>query len=618
MKKILFILLLLSFLLTGCTIKQGQLIVIKDDNSNEKTTPDKSVYEHLNFEPREYPVEKYKEAIKNLDDNMIPLAVSPDYQTVFAFEYTRNPEADLLNRNTVIGNMIQEISLYVFNTEKGEKKNLGKFFSIKDFRFDETGKQLAFIDSKSNIYVYNSTNEQLQKIISGNKLDSYNSVSWSRDSRRLMINTRIEFDIASREFISIAVDSYTPFTKSRLAENNYIVQMKNSDYNDMIALYDFSKNSYTSIANGIYNDTDHINLIYTKDYMYNLNIVNLQTLESKTIENGPVYCAYIIKSTGEVLYTTLNTDPDSRFRYMLVKVNPDTMIKTSAKLNSPTFYLSPAEDKVYFVGNYSDNTVSVDAKDLRTYQTAQKSDDEDLFKIKSVLLKMFQLDYKFDDSYEKYESKAKEIYINTDVPVPQEALENKLIDFKRFNMPLPAHQKEEHIPPTISFDSINIHGNKASVNLGFFYTNAVELVKLNDRWYITGFSTHPDSKEIEDITAIVSKHLINIRQKNMDEAIKYWVAEEDTEFYMNQRKVVEELIRNADKYTFDIGEIELWSLSDPHRAQSPESSTYAKVKILINQENNITKYKLILNRKYKKQFEIESWNTDPLSISQLF
>lgn len=618
MKKVLCLILLLSLTITGCTIKQGQLVIIKDDHLNEKTALDKSVYEHLNFEPREYPLEKYKEAIKNLDQNLIPLTVSPDYKITFAFECTNNPEMDLLNRNTVIGNMVQEISLYAINTENGEKNSLGNFTTIKDFRFDETGKQLAFIDSWSNVYIYNTESKQLQKIISSDRPDLYNFVSWSRDSKRLMLNTRIEFDLASREFISIAVDSYTPFIKSKLTDYSYVAQMKNSDYNDMIAIYDFSKNSYTSIANGIYIDTDSVNLIYTKDYMYNLNIVNLKTLESKTIEDGPIYCAYIIKSTGEIVYTTLNSDHESRFRYVLYKVNPDTMIKTSTKLNSPTFYVSPAEDVINIVSNYSENSTKVNVEDLRTYRTGDKSDDKDLFDIKSILLKMYELDYEFSGSYEEYEPKAKEIYINTDYPVQQEALENKLIDFKRFNMPLPPYQKEDHIPSTITFDSIDIKGSRASLNLGFFYINSVELVKLSDRWYITGFSTHPDSKEIKDANLVVENHLNNIKQKKVKEAIKHWVVNEDTEFHADQRKIVEDLIKNSDKYTFSVGEIELWSLSDPHRTQNPEHCTYAKVKVIIKEGSNTRKYKLILNRQYKKQFEIESWNTDPLSISQLF
>ena len=115
----------------------------------------------------------------------------------------------------------------------------------------------------------------------------------------------MEFDIASREFISIAVNSYTPFIRSKFIDSNYIVQMKNNEYNDMIAFYDFSTKEFTSIANGIYTDSDNSNVLYTKDYMSGLSIVSLKTLESKSIENGPVYCSYIMKSTGDILYLSL-------------------------------------------------------------------------------------------------------------------------------------------------------------------------------------------------------------------------------------------------------------------------------------------------------------------------
>lgn len=617
MRRLVFTLLIFTILLSGCAVKQGQLVVIKDEDNNE-THQDKSVYEHLNVESRKYPIDKYIEAVKKIDSNMKPLAVSPDYSMILAFQPTGNTSADDFNRKVVLGNMVQEINLFVITAENGESKNLGKFLSLKDFRFDETGKSIAFIDGGSNIYVYNSISGQLQKLVSAEKWNSYNTLSWSKDSKSLMINSRMEFDIASRQFISIAVDSYTPFIKSKFNDSSYIVQMKNNDYNDMIAFYDFNSKSFTSIANGIYMDSDSTNVIYTKDYMNGLNIVNLKTLESKSIDNGPIFCSYIMKSTGDVLYTTMNNDLDSRFRYLLIKVNPDTMIKTIAKLSSPTFYMSPAEDKLYFVSSNSRNSMEIDARDLRVYQNEAFNEDPDMYGIKTVLLKMFQLDYKFNDTYEKYEAKAKEIYINSYDPLPQEALENKLIDFKRYNMPIPTHQREDHIPSTIYFDHLNINGNKASVNLALYYINSIELLKEGEKWYITGFSTHSDSEEVNDITTIVKKHLNDIKYKNRDEAIKPWIAKEDNEYRAAQRKIVEELIKNADKFTFEVGEIELWSLSDPHRAESPDRSTYAKVKILIDTGSNIIKYKLVLSREYKQQFEIESWNTDPLSISQLF
>lgn len=617
MKRLVLILSTIVMLLSGCTVKQGQLVIIEDESKAE-ALQGKNPYEHLNVESRKFPIDKYAEAIRKIDPGMKPLSVSPDYSIVLAFQTTGSQAGDDFNRRVVVGNMVQEINLYAVSTEKGESKNLGKFLSLKDFRWDETGKFLAFIDGNSNIYTYSSTTGQVQKLVSAEKWNSYNTLSWSKDSKRLMINSRMEFDIASREFISIAVDSYTPFIKSKFGENSYIVQMKNNDYNDMIAFYDFSSKSFTSIANGIYMDSDNFNVIYTKDYMSGLSIVNLKTLESKSIENGSIYCSYIMKSTGDILYTTLNNDLDSPFRYLLVKVNPDTMSKTTVKLGSPTFYMSPAEDKLFIISSYSNNKIEVATSDLTVHQNEIVSDDADMYGIKTTLLKMFQLDYKFNDTYEKYEIKAKEIYTNTYDPLPQEALENKLVDFKRFNMPIPTHQREDHIPPTIYFDKLEVTGTKASVNLALYYINSVELVKKIDKWYITGFSTHTASKEVADVSAIVKKHLNDIKYKNRDEAVKYWIAKEDSEYRAAQRKIVEDLIKASDKLIFEIGEIELWTLSDPHRAESPDRSTYAKVKIIIHGEDNPTKYKLILSRQYRQQFEIDSWNTDPLSVSQLY
>ena len=617
MKRLAFILSVSIILLSGCAIKQGHLVVI-DDKSQSETQQDKSLYEHLNVEFRKFPIEKYVEAVGKVGADLKPLAVSPDYSMVLAYQTTGSSIADTANSRVVIGNMVQEINLYVVFTGSGESKSLGKYLSLKDFRFDETGKSLAFIDGSSNIFMYNSITGQLQKLVSAEKWNSYYNLSWSKDSKSLIINTRMEFDIASKEFISIAVDSYTPFIKSKFSDNSYIVQMKNDDYNDMIAFYDFSKKSFTSIANGIFIDSDNSSVIYTKDFMSGLNVVNLKTLESKSIENAPIYCSYIMKSTGDILYTTLNNDLDSRFRYLLVKINPTSMTRTTAKLSTPTFYMSPAEDKLYFISGYSENSIEVNAKDLRVYQNNLGNDDTDMYGIKTTLLKMFQLDYKFNDTYEKYENKAKEIYTNSYDPLPQEALENKLVDFKRYNMPIPTHQREDHIPPTIYFDQLSVSSTKASVNLGLYYINSIEMIKTGEKWYITGFSTHSASAEVNAINAIVRKHLNDIKFKNRDEAVKYWIASEDNEFRSAQRKIVEDLIKNADKLTFEVGEIELWSLSDPHRAESADRSTNAKVKVIIHDGSNTMKYKLVLSRQYKQQFEIESWNTDPLSISQLF
>lgn len=618
MKRIIQItlILLIALLTVSCNVKQGQLVVLhKQNNINDNV--EESLSLNFNIMPQKISIENNAELLKKVDAETLPLAVSADTGIVIGFSFIESKEADETNSRVITGNMIQPINLYAVDTNNNEKNLLGKFLTPKDFQFDESGKLFAFIDGSSNIYIYDTQSKQLQKIIEGKNYYSYNSLSWSRDSKRLLINQRMTLDISSKQLISFAVDAYNPFVEQIYNNQEiYIVQMKNNEYNDMIALYNFDSKSFKSLANGVFLDTDNVNLIYTKESQTNLYVLNLETLESKSIETGPIYQAKIMKSTGEILYTTVNPDL-SKPRYLLVKLNPSTGAKKSMTLSTPTFYLSPAENKLFFVGDYNSNIITVNTAEFNTFQSSDEKDSADLLGIKTAILKMFQLDYGFTGSYEEYEVKANNIYVNNYDPIAQEALENKLIDFKRFNMPLPTWQKEPNIPPTIVLNTINMNSERASVNLGFFFVNSIELAKIDEQWMIAGFSTHPDSKEVKDVRSTVQKHINDIKSKNAEESLKYWKNKEDNEFNKNQIQIVEDLMKNSNTYKMEIGEIELWSLSEPHRAESSQTAMDAKVKILISTNSNSQKYKLVLSKNTKGNFVIESWSIDPLSISQL-
>jgi hypothetical protein len=619
MKKIIQFILIssIAFSVVGCDVKQNQLVVI-EKNGNSSRNVQENLTLDFNMMPQKISIEKNGQILQKIGPSSNPLAVSADTGTVICFSYVDSKQADEINSKIVTGNMTQPVNLYAVDTDKHETHSLGEFLSLKDFQFDASGRLFAFVDGSSNIYIYDIGSKQLQKILEGKNYYSYDSISWSKDSKKLLINQRMTLDISSKQLISFAVNAYNPFIEQKYNNQEiYIVQMKNNEYNDMIALYNFDSKSFKSLANGVFLDSDNINLIYTKQSLSSLCVLNMETLESKTIENGPVYNAKIMKSTGDILYTTVNTNLNGRQRYLLVKFNPSTNAKKSIELTTPTFYLSPSESKLYFIGDYNENRISVDTSTLNVSQRGNAWDAAALAGIKATILKMFQLDYSFLGTYEEYENQAEKIYINTYDPIPQEALENKLIDFKRFNMPLPSWQKEPVIPPTIVLSSIIIKGNRASANIGLFFVNAIELVKEENEWHITGFSTHPDSKEIKDIRAVVQKHISDIKTKNTKEALKYWKDGEISDADQKQLQLVEDLIKDAASYKIEIGEIELWSLKEPHRAESPQTAEEAKVKIILSNDTNAKKYKLTLNRNPNHVFSIEGWSIDPLSISQL-
>jgi len=611
------IIFLISILAVSCSVKQGQLVIVENHNNDDSRASQNSSF-NFNVMPQKISIEKNAEILKKLDSKLIPLSLSVDTGIVIAIEFLESEETDDINNKVITGNMIQPINLYAVDTKDNDKKSLGKFISLKDFMFDDTGKLFAFIDGYSNIYIYDTGTTQLQKIIEGKDYYAYDTLCWSKDSKKLLINQRMDFDISSKQLIPFVVDTYTPFIKQKFDNTGtYIVQMKNDDYNDMIALYNFNNKSFKSLANGIFLDSDNINLIYTKQSQSSLNVLNLTTLESKSLDTESIYNAKIMKSTGDIIYTTVNPDFTSSHRYLLVKFNPNTESKKTIQLNTPTFYLSPAEDKIYFVSDYNKNTTIVDANTLKITLSGDEKDNSDLFAIKTTILKMFHLDYNFNGTYDEYETQATKLYSNTYRPLPQEALENKLIDFKRFNMPLPTWEKEEVIPPTIVLNNSIIRDDTASVNIGLFFINSMELIKQDENWLVTGFSTHPESKEVKELRTLVLKHINDIKNKNSEEAIKYWKSDKPNEFNEKQIKIVEDLMKQESTIKIEVGEIELWSLSEPHRAESPQTTVEAKAKIIISDESNSRKYKLVLTKKDRRNFTISSWSIDPLSISQL-
>ena len=110
----------------------------------------------------------------------------------------------------------------------------------------------------------------------------------------------------------------------------------------------------------------------------------------------------------------------------------------------------------------------------------------------------------------------------------------------------------------------------------------------------SGFSTHPESGEIREIRNIVQNHINDILAGNKTRALKHWESTEDNEFLKNNRRIVENLIGLKDKIKIEIGEAELWAMSEPHRAESPASATEARVKITVKDGNNINRYKITL------------------------
>ena len=609
--------LLICFTITGCTIKQNQLVVLETSDSGNISTGNNIDIGKIDKSRITNDVQKSETLLENLDKATIPLIFNNNYSLLASMEFGKNKTSDEINKKVISGNFYQFVNIYINNIENGKKVLIGEFLSPKDYSFDEGGNNFAFVDGNNNVYIYNVILEQLKMIVEGKKSYNHSTVSWSKDGSRIVVDNRSVYDVASCQLISVAVDSYTPFILKNFGADFYLVSMRSNDYQDMLSLYDYKSRSFKTLTNGVYSDSDFMSLLYIRNDNKALSLLNLKTMENQIIERNPVYSSAILKQNGSIVYTIQNKNQDSFKRYQLVVYSPETKQRTKFDIETPSFYLSTSSDKLTFISAYSDSRLIKETKVFSNTSYLYQYDDADLNEIKNVISKMFILDYSYIGDFAGYEKLAKAIYSNSYDPLPQEALENKLLDFKKFNQTLPPTQKKFGLPYEISYNEISVNKNKASIKIDNYWTNSVELEKMSGKWKIVGFSTHPDSVSLAKIRYTVSGHLSDIKGKVDHEALRYWSDEKYSNFSDDQIKLVKSIMSSAEKYSISIGEIEFWNSLDDHRSDNVSLSDVARVKILFHSVNKDMKYKLILKKNSSGNFEIFSWNTDPLSISQL-
>ncbi|MEA1961308.1 MAG: hypothetical protein U9N81_08580 [Bacillota bacterium] len=147
----------------------------------------------------------------------------------------------------------------------------------------------------------------------------------------------------------------------------------------------------------------------------------------------------------------------------------------------------------------------------------------------------------------------------------------------------------------IAVQDMYINEDKASVMIGFAGSNSfgsgfgngwyAEFVKKDDRWYITGLSTFPDSHQTWKVTKVAEDF---IADKN-NSALK-------------DKEVT-------------IGQIQFWQLSEPHLAMNPEHANYCKIYLKVKENGEESIYKLVLHK------DDETWKVDSLdknNLSHLF
>lgn len=115
--------------------------------------------------------------------------------------------------------------------------------------------------------------------------------------------------------------------------------------------------------------------------------------------------------------------------------------------------------------------------------------------------------------------------------------------------------------------------------------HAIELVKENNKWYVTGLSTFPYSSQAKEIRKKAEQFVKQIQDKgSYNGALK-------------GKQVT-------------VGQVQFWRLSDPHLSPDVNSANFCKVYLKVNEDGKEVIYTMVLDKKYQRDWKVNSLRKD--------
>ncbi|MBB6218420.1 hypothetical protein HNQ80_004584 [Anaerosolibacter carboniphilus] len=596
MKRVGLVCLVVCMILMGC-VQQG----VKIDSSQNV-----ELKEIRTVENREVMGIK---SLEHLPEGYIPLSVHPeDADILYCMKYVDEGKKG----NVIVGDYYRKVSVSEINTKEGTEKEL---ISEMDFvtlaKWSPDKKYLGFIGG-NQMWLYDQETGTVENVNKAINTPSILYFGWSPDSKKIytehenLPNDGI-YDLISKEGLaSYEIKDRKPYYKDEYKENVYIGTAETSDVygnrTPITALLDQGGNIQKMVGEGRYRNhfeeqlvqvgKEHFGLIYfpdmengkplTDDYIYQVAFTPQGELIFTTrgdIGGVPTYKLHIYRKGKEICLADVSGPhfaiwPDGSYLTIGGYDNKKIDLNNVAKINGRTVGLAPLIDgweKIDIAG------ILVVAAD--TYA--------DLF-------------YHEPSSEVEMAERLAQYYINTEEPVKQQAYDD-LLQALKLKYKGMKENKKYHMTGEIY--EITIDGNNASATAGFSLRDdggsgwgfgcSYELVRKEGKWYITGLSTFPGSKERVKVEKVALDFI-----KNAGAGKKYnFSNEKDQEIYNNLKGEV-----------LDLGQIQFWRMSMPHLASAVESANYAKVYL----EGKEQVYTLILTKKSG------SWKADVLSKEQVF
>lgn len=535
-------------------------------------------------------------------ERMIPLTVSKDLKYFVAYKI-RNESISDKNELILIGMPRQLIDLYLVDLSENKAVNIGKTEFVINHAWSEDGKLLSLVSYKS-VKILDLAAGSLSEVPMQYKTDIYNT-NWGSDNRRLYIHldttaNYYAYDTPSKEMVKVRGRFKDGDIVYRGKASSKILTSKGEQVGTAKGLY-CGESAEKLLFDGevIIHDINEGRILVSYDgknsgggTRFTLADYDANTGENRVLYNEgsihsvwKIFKASYLKTTGDIIYTTFETS-DLGVRYLLVLIEPDGK-ETVTQVPSPLYTVTPGENILHFAVFKDGESCTMDTANFKFiddgYGQEYKNSD-----IRDIMYRVLNIYGSDTPNIEKI----KEIIINTYDPIPQEALENILLEAENTKY-WKSIKQEIGKNVTMTF-KLNDTRSRASVILnGGYFRGPHELVKKEDKWYVTGFSTWPESKERNDVYRACTRYIENeIKTSEAEDEIN---SKEDKDDYAVKTAALLNKIRTQSS-KIEVGEIELWAMSDPHRAVYPDAKE-ARVKIVVTLKDGSTeKYQAYFSR----------------------
>lgn len=598
----------LLIIIAAITLASGLIsckdVGIKDNkvyevNESSKSKDIKKISEIINTEG----IDSFKDNAQVINSNItssknILLTISKDEKYSYVMRSVKQAKN---SQRFIKGEYTEKVNLMKIDNITKEIKTIASeipFISTVKWNNDKTlvafcgGERLCIYDTKVNKLVLS---DEL-------KNEPITYFGFSPDGRKIytehpnLINGSIIY-IDSNKIVHSYEQSDGLYYKGILDSNYYYATKTDTNGIASTIIIDKKESVVKDLSVGRFRDCYRKALLQTGKENFGLFYIKDINEEDdfKNITDEFVLDAKFI-AQGKFIYTTENKDVEKNSFYLHL-VNENGEEEKKIEISSGVISLLPNGETAY-VGGYKQEVINLKTFLIEKSINDETGEEENVFK---TLRGAMDVLYKYEINSIKDFEGVKKYFLDTknpdqwayfDVNTILKESQRGSLSGGNYKISLYLDNFKLYDNDTKATAKVNVLAQN-SFGSGLGMDNSLELIKVDNRWYITGFSTFPNSKEHKIVKSKVESLINLIKSGNL--TLKNNVHSE------------------LEGKNIELGQIQFWQMSDPHLAANIEYSNHCKVYLKVKVNNSELIYKMLLSKADENKWMLDTITKDRLS-----